>query len=168
MPMPMMPGMMPGQMPPSGMPGGMPMAMPAGPMSGGGPMMPPGGGMPGQSPIQNAGEQVITKLLEMAASNPQLLLGLSIAGAAREVSQLSGLSRKRQGGPGKTGQPMPPAQALLSGNMGDIDRMMALQQMLGGGAGAAPAPMGGGAPGPGGPQMSPMLQALRPQSAGAV
>lgn len=165
----MMPAQMGGPMggaPPMGMPG---------PMGGGG--MPQGGGMPGmppQTPIQTAGEDVITKLLQMAAANPQLLLGLSLAGAAREVSQLSGLSRRKQGGGGKTGQPMPPAQALLSGNQGDLDRLMALQQMLGGGAGAQAAPLGTGGPGgprPGpmaGPAMSPMLQMLQPQSTGVV
>ena len=169
--MPMMPGMP--MMPPQ-MPGPGPMPPPGG-MPGAPPMMPPGvGGMPPATPIQNAGEQVITKLLEMAAQNPQLLMGLAMGGAAREVSQLSGLSRRKQGGGGKTGQPMPPAQALLSGNQGDIDRMMALQQMLGGGVGATPAPMGAGAPGGppappmAGPQMSQMLQMLRPQSAGIV
>ena len=171
------PQMAPPQLPPpmgGGMmpPGGGPMM----PGAGGGGMMPPGGagmapgmgGMPGSTPIQNAGEQVITKLLEMAAANPQLLLGLSLAGAAREVSQLSGLSRRRQGGQGKSGAPMPAAQALLSGNQGDIDRLMALQTMLGGGAGAsAGQPPTGGGP-LAGPAMSPMLQMLRPQSAGVV
>ena len=147
---------------------GLPGMMPGGPVPGAAPGMPPGmpGQMPGQTPIQNAGEDVITKLLQMASSNPQMLMGLSLAGAAREVSQLSGLSRRRQGGGAGgrgTSPAMPPAAALLSGNAGDIDRMMAIQQMLAGAGGGQPM----GAP-PQGPAQSPLLAALAQGGAGLV
>mgnify|MGYP001607597465 CR=1 FL=1 len=149
-------------------PGGMP--LPYGP-----PGMPGGGGMPSpmaanpymsaqppQAPIQQAGEKAITQLLEMATSNPQLLMGLSMAGAAREISQLTGLSRRRgSGSGGQGGSPagaMPSAASLLSGNMGDLDRLVALQSMMGG-AGAPPMP--GGPPGAGGPP-SPMPPGMPP------
>ena len=99
---------------------------------------------PPVEPIVKAGEEAITKLLTMASSNPQLLIGLSMAGAAREISQLTGLSRRKQGA-GK-GPAQPSAAAMLGGNMGDLDRMIALQSMLGG---APQPPMGG--PMPGGP-----------------
>ena len=104
---------------------------------------------PPQEPIVKAGEDAITKLLQMATSSPQLLMGLSMAGAAREISQLTGLSRRKQGGVGK-GPAQPSAAAMLGGNMGDLDRMIALQSMLGG---APQPPMGGQMPGPmpGGP-----------------
>ena len=160
------------------------------------PGMPGGGGMPSpltgnpylsaqppQAPIQQAGEKAITQLLEMATSNPQLLLGLSMAGAAREISQLTGLSRRRGGGTaGQGGGPagaMPSAAALLGGNMGDLDRLVALQAMMGGG-GAPPMPglIGAGGPPPmpgmpmgmpgGMPGMPPPGVGLPPQFAGLV
>ena len=105
---------------------------------------------PAKEPIQTAGETAITQLLQMATSNPMLLIGLSMAGAAREISQLTGLSRRRQGGTGSKGPAQPSAAAMLGGNMGDLDRMIALQSMLGG----APAPpMGGQMPGGAAPMM---------------
>lgn len=177
---PGMPGMPPG-MPPQGMPpmpGGMPMGGP--PMGGGAPPMPPGmaqtppGAPPGagpmaalaagqSSPIQQAGEEAITQLLQMATSNPQLLMGLSLAGAAREISQLTGMSRRRQGGVGQKGGAMPSASGMLAGNTGDLDRLAALQQMMGGPApGAGGPPMPGGPPGmpPGGPMIPPHFSGL--------
>ena len=134
---------------------------------------------PPKEPIVSAGEDAITKLLQMASSNPQLLIGLSMAGAAREISQLTGLSRRRQGAAGSKGPAQPSAATMLGGNMGDLDRMIALQSMMGG----APAPpMGGQMPGgmppgmPGAPQMPgmppgggmPMPGGLPPQFAGLV
>ena len=62
---------------------------------------------PPKEPIVSAGEDAITKLLQMASSNPQLLIGLSMAGAAREISQLTGLSRRRQGAAGSKGPAQP-------------------------------------------------------------
>ena len=155
---------------PSGMPGaGVPNPM------AGNPFM---SAQPPQEPIVQAGEEAITKLLQMASSNPQLLMGLSMAGAAREISQLTGLSRRRQGGVGK-GPAQPSAAAMLGGNMGDLDRMIALQSMMGG----APAPpmggqmpggmppgmpMGGAPPMPGMPPGMPPGGGLPPQFAGLV
>lgn len=163
--------------------------LPYGPPGAGAPPM--GGGMPGggmgaspqvgfggipKEPIQEAGENVITQLLQMAASNPQLLMGLSMAGAAREVSQLAGLSRRRQGGgagpdTGRGGA-MPTSASLLAGNVGDIDRIMALQQMMGGAAGPPMAAQGTpgmmAAPPTQGPPQSPLLAMLQQGGHGLV
>lgn len=142
---------------------------------------------PSPSPIQSAGEDAITKLLQMASSSPQLLIGLSMAGAAREISQLTGLSRRRQGGGQAAGRggAMPSAATLLGGNTGDLDRLIALQTMMGGAGApmgmppaampqppvaAPPSPMGGGMP----PQLAALLGGagagggLPPQLAGLV
>ena len=135
---------------------------------------------PPKEPIVSAGEDAITKLLQMASGNPLLLIGLSMAGAAREISQLTGLSRRRQGGAaGGKGPAQPSAAAMLGGNMGDLDRMIALQSMMGG----APAPpmggqmpggmppgmpMGGAPPMPGMPPGMPPGGGLPPQFAGLV
>lgn len=142
--------------------------------------MPPGlpGPEPSKDAVQAVGEQVLTQLLAMASANPQLLLGLSLAGAAREVSQLTGLTRRRQ----QRGAAMPPAAALLSGNVGDLDRLLALQTMLAGGPGNAPLPLGAPPPalapappspvlaGAGGaaPPLPGLLALLAPQAGGLV
>lgn len=150
---------------------------------------------PPKEPIVSAGEEAITKLLQMASSSPQLLLGLSMAGAAREISQLTGLSRRRGGGTaGSPSGAQPSAATLLGGSMGDLDRLVALQSMMGGGAppggpplGGAPAPLGGtpvgpplggapplpsGLPGAGGNPLAALLAGagggLPPQFAGLV
>lgn len=90
----------------------------------------PGMPEPQKEPIQQAGEQLITQLLQVAMGNPQMLIGLALSGAAREVSQLTGLTRRRQGGTGPGGNAMPTAATLLAGNRGDVDRLMALQQLM--------------------------------------
>ena len=129
--MPMMPGMM-------GAPGA------AGPGSGGEEL---------KSPTAQVGEELVTKLLSMAASNPQMMMGLALASAGREISQLTGLSKSRS--KPKTGA-MPPAQAMLAGNSGYIDRLLSLQAFMGGVPGGQPGgmppgmpPQGGGMPMPG-------------------
>lgn len=129
---------------------------------------------PPKEPIQQAGEDAITKLLQMASSSPQLLLGLSMAGAAREISQLTGMSRRRGGGTAGQGRnpagAAPSAAALLGGNVGDLDRLIALQSMIGGG-GAPPGvpPAGGMLPGGATPPMGGMPGGvLPPQFAGLV
>lgn len=128
------------------------------------PMMPGMGGPaagPGpeelQSPTAQVGEELVTKLLSMAASNPQMMMGLALASAGREISQLTGLSKSRS--KPKTGA-MPPAQAMLAGNSGDIDRLLALQAFMGG---------QGGQPGAGGPGMPPgMMPGMSPGGGGGM
>lgn len=114
------------------------------------PQMPGAGGPPTpevpKDPLQSSGEELITQLLQMAAGNPQMLMGLALAGAAREVSQLTGLTRRRQGGTSGKGGAMPPAAALLAGNRGDVDQLMALQQLMAGGQQGPPGMPPGGSP----------------------
>ena len=125
---------------------------------------------PPKEPIQSAGEELITQLLQMAAGNPQMLMGLALSGAAREVSQLTGLTRRRQGGTNSAKSSMPNAAGLLAGNRGDVDQIMALQQIMAAG-GQPGGPMMGGPMGPGGPMgglQVPMSPSPLTQLAGQV
>ena len=96
-----------------------------------------------------------------------MLAGLGL----RELSQVMGLSRRRQQKPQQ--QAMPSAATMLEGNMGDVDRMLLmskLQRFMPPGAAGMPGSLGPGAPppglagpgpgplpmGPGGPMPGPM------------
>ena len=69
-----------------------------------------------------------------------------LAGAGlREVSQVLGLSRKRQGNGGKGGGAMPSSATMLGGSMGDLDRIMLLARLkeaMGAGMGSGPSEPG--------------------------
>lgn len=92
-----------------------------------------------------------------------MLAGLGM----RELSQVLGLSRKRQ----EKSTAMPSAGEMLSGNMGDLDRIMLLSKLQAaqGGPGGMPGPAMPGAPGApigGAPMASPMP--LPPPPAGVM
>ena len=82
--------------------------------------------------------------------------GLLAGAGLREISQVLGLSRKRQGSSGA----QPSASTMLQGQMGDLDRVMLLariQSLMGGPGGG---PMGPGLPGAAPPMPGAMLGAM--------
>lgn len=110
-----------------------------GPPGGGSPMGGPGGG--GSDPSQQA-----------------FASGILAGAGLREISQVLGLSKKRQARMGAGGA-MPSSGQMLAGNMGDMDRILLLAKMQGmmgdqaGGPSPVPAmpanpAMGGAAPVP--------------------
>ena len=95
--------------------------------------------------------------------------GLLAGAGLREISQVLGLSRKRQGSSGA----QPSASTMLQGKMGDLDRVMLLAriQSLMGGPGGGPmgpgaAPMGPGLPGA--PPSLPGMPGAMPPGAGPL
>ena len=121
------------------------------------PMMPPGMGMPPGAPPPPPN----------ADGNDQesFATGLLAGAGLRELSQVLGLSRKRES---KSGV-QPPAGDMLAGQMGDLDKIMLLAKLQGlmpggampgmpGGAGGAP----GGMPGMGMPGAPPMGMGMPP------
>jgi hypothetical protein len=106
---------------------------------------------------------------DMFASDPaadpeaSFASGLLAGAGLREISQVLGLSRRRDGA---RSQAEPPAAQLLQGQMGDLDKLLLLARMgsLGAGAGAPPmGPMGAMMPPPGMPPMGgPMGMPMMP------
>ena len=93
-----------------------------------------------------------------------------LAGAGlREISQVLGLSRKRQGNGATGGGAMPSSATMLGGSMGDLDRMMLLARLkeaMGAGMGSPAAAAGPIASVP--PMGSGMPRGLAPGLAGPV
>ena len=108
-----------------------------GPPGGGPPMGDPGGG--GSDPSQQA-----------------FASGILAGAGLREMSQVLGLSKRRQARMGAGGA-MPSSGQMLAGNMGDMDKILLLAKMqglMGGPAGGGP--MGGPSPIPAMPGQPPI------------
>lgn len=87
--------------------------------------------------------------------------GLLAGAGLREISQVLGLSRKRQ--EKSAGGAMPGAGPMLQGNLGDIDKILLLSRLQAAMGGGPPAPglgPGPGMPGPLGP--GPMAPPMMP------
>lgn len=89
-----------------------------------------------------------------ADGQASFITGLLAGAGLREISQVLGLSRRREGAKASA---MPSSATALAGNLGDLDKLMLLakaQQAMGGMGGAPP--LGGpGLPPPGMPPMPP-------------